>query len=180
MDFREIKEFIKDSLVYILIFIGVFLILFYVVTFEQVHGSSMKPNYENKSVVLLSKLSYKISKIKNGNVVALTDRDGVLYIKRIIAGPGDKIYAYNGNVYVNDKVINEEYLEEAYTSDFTFDDICTINGCENGTLPENKYFVLGDNRNDSYDSRFEIFGLIDKDNIIGKVILKIWPFGLAK
>lgn len=180
MDFRDFKEFIKDSIGYIITFIIVFLILLYVVTLEQVHGSSMAPNYENKDVVLLSKVTYKITDIKNSDVIALTDADGVLYIKRVIAGPGDHIYASNNKVYVNNIAIEEEYLENVVTEDFTFDDVCRISGCENKTLPEGRYFVMGDNREDSYDSRFEVFGLIKKENILGKVIFKLWPFGYAK
>lgn len=89
MDLRELREFLKDSFVYILIFIGVFLLLLYGITFEQIHGSSMEPNYENKNVVLLSKISYKLHSIKTSDVIALTDKDGVLYIKRVIAKPGE-------------------------------------------------------------------------------------------
>lgn len=111
MDLRELREFLKDSFVYILIFIGVFLLLLYGITFEQIHGSSMEPNYENKNVVLLSKISYKLHSIKTSDVIALTDKDGVLYIKRVIAKPGDSVYAKNGNVYVNDKILDEDYLK---------------------------------------------------------------------
>lgn len=180
MDLRELKEFLKDSFIYIIIFVIVFLVLLYVVAFEQVHGSSMKPNYENSNVVLLSKVIYNFHKIEAQDVVALTDPDGVLYIKRVIAGPGDKVYATNGSVYVNDEKLKEEYLSDVITEDFTFDEICRIDGCDKGYLPKNKYFVLGDNRPDSYDSRYNVFGLIDKENILGKVIFKVWPFGFAK
>lgn len=179
MDLRELKEFIKDSIVFILIFIAVFLVLLYVVAFEVVHGTSMSPNYNNNDVVLLSKISYKLHDIKRGDVIALTDADGVLYIKRVIALPGDYIYSKNNKIYINGYILDENYLDGIKTDDFTFDDICRIMGCEEGGLPEERYFVMGDNREDSYDSRFEVFGLIKEENIIGKVIFKVWPFGLA-
>lgn len=180
MDLRELKEFIKDSIGFVLIFITVFFVLLYVVAFEIVHGTSMSPNYNSSDVVLLSKISYKLHDIKIGDVVALTDADGVLYVKRIIAGPGDHIYARNNKIYLNNYILEEEYLENVKTDDFTFDDVCRIMGCENGGLPEDRYFVLGDNREDSFDSRFEVFGLVKKENILGKVIFKIWPFGFSK
>lgn len=179
MDLREIREFLKDSFIYILIFVGVLFAFIYGISFQSINGSSMEPNYNNKDLVLLSKISYKLHKIERGDVVALTDKDGVLYIKRVIAVPGDNVYVKNNKLYINDLLYEEGYIE-SITDDFNFKDICVIDGCEELILPENKYFVMGDNRKDSYDSRYNIFGLIDKENILGKVIFKIWPLGFAK
>ena len=181
IDFRELREFLKDTFGYILVFLCVLFVVIYGVTFQTVSGVSMSPNYKNKDVLLLSKVNYIFEKPDRGDIIALTDKDGVLYIKRIIAIPGDNVYVKENKLYINDILYKEDYLESSViTDDFTFKDICVINGCENLVLPENKYFVMGDNREDSYDSRFNVFGLVDKEHIIGKAVLKIWPIGFVK
>lgn len=175
MDLRGITEFIKDFAVYIILFIFVFLIFIFVLSFQQIYGTSMAPNYNHGDIVVLSKIRYLVGQVKTGDVVALNNEDGVLYVKRVIAGPGDNIYAKEGVVYLNDIAQKESYLDNIETKDFTFNTICQIDGCELGVLPDKMYFVLGDNRTDSYDSRFKMFGLVKEDNIIGKVIFRIWP-----
>lgn len=176
MDFREIIEFLKDSIVYIIIVIVIILFLTFGFSFQKVVGNSMVPTYENKDVLLLSKIGVKLFKIDRNDIIAFSTDSGSVYIKRIIAIPGDTVYVSNNQLYVNDNIVNEDYLEEdILTEDFKFANICNVDGCEDGVIPEDYYFVLGDNRVDSVDSRFKIIGLVKKENIIGKVVFRIFP-----
>lgn len=177
MDFREITEFLKDSIVYILIIIVVILIFTFGFSFQKVVGDSMASTYENNDILVLSKIGARLFKISKNDVIAFNASSGAIYIKRVIATAGDTVYAKDNQVYVNDVALDEEYLDRGTeTDDFTFKSICNVNGCEDGVIPDDYYFVLGDNRKDSIDSRFRVVGLVKKEDIIGKVKFKIFPF----
>ena len=82
----------------------------------------------------------------------------------------------NGFLYIDSKPYRETFLDESViTYNFLFEDICPAKDCPMGVIPENKYFVMGDNRPDSRDSRDITFGLVDKNEIKGKVFFKVWP-----
>ena len=95
-----------------------------------------------------------------------------LLIKRVIAIPGDKIVITEGDIYINDNKLEENYVADGYT-----------NGEVDLTVPENEIFVMGDNRGDSLDSRDGILGLVDFNTVMGKAFVRIFPFsriGLLK
>ena len=130
----------------------------------QVEGSSMYPTLTDSGHYLLNRFAYVISEPRQNDIVALKDpRDNTLEVKRIIAMPGQSVYLKDGKVYVNGKLLSEPYLlpktptyaYERNTSEF----ICIGN---------DKFFVMGDNRNNSTDSR--TFGTVPRQNIIGKVV----------
>lgn len=178
MDLRGIKEFLKDTSVYIIIIIAVLLTVNYVATIQQNVGPSMMPTLEDGDAFLLNKAAYKIGKVKRGNIIAFNYADTKYLVKRVIGLPGEKI-EYKGNVlYINDQPYAEDFLpDDVVTNDFTMNDII---GTVDSKIPEDMYLVLGDNRGDSKDSR-EI-GLISIDDIIGKTSIRIWPlnrFGLV-
>ena len=129
----------------------------------QIYGTSMNPNlYEGEIVV-----SIKSAKFKTGDIVAFYYNNRVL-VKRIIGTPGDIIViAENGDVYVNNELLDEPYLTEksAGTTDLEYP----------YTVPENEYFVLGDHRETSVDSRNSLVGCVEKDEIIGKIVFRVWP-----
>lgn len=175
MDFRGITEFLKDSAIYIITFIGVFLFFYFIISFQRISGDSMNPKYENNDIVVLSKIEAKF-KIKRNDIIAFNANSDVVYIKRVIAIPGDTVYSENNKIYVNNIEIDENYLKDVVTDEFSFEDICYIDGCELNKIPDNYYFVLGDNREDSIDSRYKMIGLVEKKNIIGKVKFKIFPW----
>lgn len=163
MDTREIKEFLKDSLKYILTVVIVLVIFLYVISLQQVVGSSMSPKYEDRNVVLLNKINYKLFQVKRFDIISFKYNDTKYLIKRVIGLPGETIEYKNNILYVNGKAVSEDFLDDGIvTSNFEFE-----------VIPDDKYLVLGDNRTDSLDSR-EI-GFISKKDIIGKVAFKLWP-----
>ncbi|MCD8326193.1 MAG: signal peptidase I [Lachnospiraceae bacterium] len=134
----------------------------------RVSGSSMEPTLSDGDIIVL----VKSSDFETGDLVSLYYQNKLL-LKRVIGGPGDVIYIdEEGNVYVNDELIDEPYVTEKALgdTDITYP----------YQVPENRYFVLGDNRATSVDSRSSEIGCIDKDQIVGKVILRVWPLNQMK
>lgn len=131
-----------------------------------VSGESMSPNFENQDLVFWQKSTYKNSNPARGDVVVVEypgDPTKQTYVKRIIGLPNDKVELKNGRVYINDKLYSEPYLDPGVLSDP--DGVWNI---KNGD-----YFVMGDNRSNSNDSRY--FGAVDKRFILGKAIGVIYP-----
>ena len=165
MDFRDIKEFIKDAFSYLIVILIVILIVVYIVTLQQVVGSSMNPTYNESDILVLSKIHYNLFEINRNDVVSLKYDNSKYLIKRVIGLPGEHVYFKDNILYIN----NEPYENNFETADFD------LNELGYDVIPDNMYLVLGDNRYDSLDSR-EI-GLISKEDIIGKVLFRIWPLG---
>lgn len=176
MDFRDVKEFIKDSFGYLVAILLVFLVFVYGIAFDEVYGDSMYPTYANKDILLISKIHYIVGDVHAGDIIAFSDTAGVNYIKRVIGVPGDNLYVKDNVLYINGYEKEETYLKsEVVTDDFALEDICTKELCPDGVIPNDYYFVMGDNRAVSLDSRQSGIGLIPKDKIIGKAIIKFWP-----
>ena len=169
MDFREIKEFFKDTLKYIIVIVIVLVIVLYVVTLQQVVGPSMQPTLNEGDVLILNKFQYYLFDVKRNDVVALKYDGSKYLIKRVIGLPGESIYYKDNTLYINGNPYKENIVEGLVTEDFDLKD----NGYE--VIPDDMYFVLGDNRGDSLDSRSKEVGLIKKEDIIGKVFIRIWP-----
>ncbi len=168
MDLRGIKEFFKDTFKYIVVFVVVLLLFIFVLGLQQVVLPSMSPNYVEGDVLMVDKLLYRFRKPKREDVIVVTQSEKYM-IKRIIGLPGEKIEFKDNKLYINDQEYVESYLnKDVVTDDFKLSDI----GVE-GTIPDNKYLVLGDNRSDSLDSRN--YGLIDISNIVGITGFRIWP-----
>lgn len=167
MDLRDVKEFLIDTTKYLLTAASVIFVILYVVTIQQVVGPSMSSTLESQDIVLLSRSHYRLFDMKRFDVIAFEYADTKYLIKRVIGLPGDKVEYRNNTLYINGEVIEEEFLDGHQTEDFS---LITM-GYE--TIPEGKYLVLGDNRENSLDSRS--FGLINEEDILGKVSLKIWP-----
>ena len=175
MDLREVSEFFRDFSIYLITFLVLIVVLVFIVSFQPIAGNSMYPNLEEGDVVLVSKFSYHIFDIKRNDVVTLKV-DGKSYVKRVIGLPGEDIKYLKNVLYINDNPFIESFLSKGtVTSGFTLDDVCKENECPDGKIPSDKYLVLGDNREESLDSRTKSFGLVDKSEITGKVFLKIWP-----
>ena len=167
MDLRDIKEFCIDSSKYIITIFVVIFIIVYVMSIQQVVGPSMSPTFENKDILILNKLHYRFFDIKRFDIVSLEYDDTKYLIKRVIGLPGEKIEYKNNVLYVNGKAIQEKFLkDDVVTNDFSIMDL----GYE--TIPDDMYLVLGDNRQDSLDSRD--IELITKSDILSKVNIRIW------
>ena len=160
------KNIIRELLPYVLILGGVILIRTFIVTPVIVSGDSMKPNLHNGDLLLERKIGYNSTNIKRFDIVVIKEGEEEI-IKRIIGLPGEHISYKNNKLYVNDKVL-EENFDFRKTNDFNLEEICSCN-----SIPEGKYLVLGDNRPISKDSR--MIGLIDEKDILGKAVYRIWP-----
>jgi signal peptidase I len=139
----------------------------------QVEGTSMLPTLQNNQFVLVDKLTYHFSSPQRGDVIvfAYPLNPSVDYIKRIIGLPGDHVtVAANGQVSVNGVAIQETYVNNLDNQLYEDEGSPYLNV----TLPANDYYVLGDNRGGSSDSRD--WGLLPQKNIIGKATLVYWPF----
>ena len=165
MDLRDIKEFTKDFIKIAVLVIIVFAIYMWVIGMQQVVGSSMNNTLNNGDMVLLYKAGYKIGNIERFDVVSFYYDETKYLIKRIIGLPGEHIAYKDNQLYVNG-----EYVEEH--RDFITDDF-DLKELGYDVIPEDMYFVLGDNRENSLDSR-EI-GLVKKEDIIGEAIARVWP-----
>ena len=174
----SVVKFIKELFPYIVIFVVVVLIRSYIVTPVIVRGDSMDDTLEDGQVLFLSKISYKMHDIKRFDIIVIEDIDGDLIIKRVIGLPGDDVSYMDNKLYINGKVV-EDNFGIGDTSDFTLDDICDINNdkCD-GEIPDGKYLALGDNREVSADSRVK--GLFDSNQILGKATLRVWPLTKIK
>ncbi len=168
MDWLSIRELLIDTFKLVIVVFIILFLMIYVVSVTQVVGSSMIPNLHDGDVLILSKANYRIFDVKRGDIISLDYEDTKYLIKRVIGLPGDDIDIVDNQLYINGEVYKEDYLDEGLNyDDFSLQDLGYA------TIPEDYYLVLGDNREDSIDSR-EI-GLISKDEINGKIVLRIWP-----
>ena len=152
-------KIIKEILPYVLIIIAVILIRTFIITPVRVDGASMDQTLEDGQILLL----YKLANVDYGDIVVLDEeKEGEIIIKRIIGMPKDTVSKKDNTVYVNDEELEEDY---AYGETSDYEEI---------TLGDDEYFILGDNRPISKDSRY--FGPVKEDEIIGKVIFRLWPF----
>ena len=167
MDLRDVREFFRDAFKYIVVAVGVFLIFIFVIGLQQVVGPSMSPTLKEGNVIVVNKLIYSFSKVKRGDIIVLSESEKYM-IKRVIGLPGDYIEYKNNTLYINGEMVEEEYLNDSViTDDFAMTEIGYT------VIPDDMYFVLGDNRGDSLDSRS--YGLINKKQIIGKTWFRLWP-----
>ncbi len=168
MDIRGIKEFFVDSIKYITLICIVFLIVIYVCSLQQVIGPSMMPNFNDKDVLLTNKLLYRFREPTRFEIVTIFHEEGNFLIKRIIGLPGDTLFYKDNILFINEEELEEPFLSNIKTEDFSLEEL----GYD--VIPNNMYLVLGDNREDSLDSRH--FGLIEKKQLIGKPFIRIFPF----
>ena len=132
----------------------------------KVEGVSMMPSLEDQERIFVNKFVYRLEPIERGDIVVFRyPRDpSKSYIKRVIGMAGDRIRIDGGHVYVNDEALDEDYVPPAYTDSRSYPEI---------TVPERSFFVLGDHRSMSSDSRE--FGPVDQSLIYGKAVFGYWP-----
>ena len=174
---KEITEWIVAIVVGLLL---VWLVVTFVAKSYTIKGDSMDPTLKDGQHVMVNILGYKVGNIKKGNVIVFHANKSDDYVKRVIGVPGDSVTYKKDQLYINGKKVNEPYLDynekhkqgEYITGSFETKDLLNAKPNSN-VIPKNKYLVLGDNREVSKDSR--AFGLIDKQQIVGKVSFRFWP-----
>lgn len=169
---RRISNFFMDFLETIVVALSIFVVVYlFLVQPHEVKGSSMEPNFQNNDYILTDKISLKLHEPARGDVVIFKAprNPDVDYIKRVIGLPQEKVKIQNGAVYINGLRLSEPYLT---SSTNLFPGSFLQEGVEI-TVPEGEYFVMGDNRSHSSDSRE--FGPIPQSLIIGKAIFRYWP-----
>ncbi|CEI74053.1 MULTISPECIES: signal peptidase I [Romboutsia] len=136
-----------------------------------VKGESMYPTLKENDYLIINRMAYKIGEPKKGDIIVfhtnLLQDNGKPkdLVKRVIATGGDHIKIENSKVYVNGKLLDEPYIHDNYTD-----------GYIDMTVPKGEVFAMGDNREKSLDSRYEDVGLVNEKNIMGKVMIRLYPF----
>lgn len=174
--FRRLGAFFLDILEVIVFAVAIFLFIYLLVLQpHKIKGASMHPNFPDGEYLLTDKVSYRFGEPKRGDVIVFKapTGNGDEFIKRIIGLPEERISVKDGKMYINDRVLEEKYLDTSvYTSAGTF-----LQEGQSVTVPQDEYFVLGDNRPHSSDSR--AWGFIGKKKITGRAWLIYWPLKSA-
>jgi signal peptidase I len=157
---------VREMLITLLVAVAMFLVMQLTIQSSVVVGSSMEPTLENGQRLVVSKAALFFRPPERGDVVIFLapNSQNTEFIKRVIGLPGDKVAVSNGRVIVNGKALEEPYI--ASPPRYTYAE---------QTVPENSYFVLGDNRNNSNDSHNG--WTVPRQSIVGKGWLSIWPPG---
>lgn len=165
---KAIYSLIETILVALVLAIVLYL---FIMTPHEVVGSSMHPTYKNGEFLMANKITYRVSEPKRGDVIIFKYSDTADFIKRIIGVPGDEIMIKDGKIYINGELLNESaYLDPSViTNGGSY-----LHEGQTIKLNEDEYFVCGDNRSNSSDSRD--FGPIKKSAIKGKAWIVYYPF----
>ena len=156
------NEKVKELIGYVIVIIIVLLVKQFIITPIRVNQNSMNNTLYDKDIMILDKISYRFHNINRFDIVVLYKNDDYL-IKRVIGLPGDMVEYKDNKLYINNKIVEENFLHKK-TSDFKLEE----------KIPKGYYFVVGDNRPDSLDSRY--FGLVSKNEILGRTSFVIFPF----
>ena len=177
---KAVRECVSFILYLIVIVVLTFLMIRYVGQRTRVDGSSMENTLTNGDNLIVDKISYRFHEPERFDIIVFPFQyqTNTYYIKRIIGLPGETVQIMeDGSIYINGEKMEESYGREVIQPE-------TIGrAAEPIVLGEDEYFVMGDNRNNSSDSRTDIVGNIKREDIIGKAWLRIWPlsdFGVLK
>lgn len=165
-------KFLKETGGYLLIILLVITIRIFIFDPIRVDGPSMNTTLQDGEIVILNKIHYRKSDIKRYDVVVVKS-NGKKIIKRVIGLPNETIEIKDNKVYANGKELDNSFASTE-TDDFSIEDIGLTK------IPGDSYFVLGDNRRISLDSRYSEVGTIKKENIVGKAAFIIWPLNKIK
>lgn len=174
------KAHLIDLFIFVAVVSAIMLVVHkFVAEPHQVSGSSMVPNFKDGDFIITNKIATNFYPLHRGEIIIFTNpRDNSkVFIKRVIGLPKDRVKILAGNVFLNDKKIDEPYLpQQTLTPASTY-----LSEGEEIVVPDNQYFVIGDNRGGSSDSRE--WGPVKKELVIGQAWLRYWPidkFGIIK
>lgn len=178
---NRIMRELLNAAIYLLCVLGaVWLVITFVGQRTEVEGASMENTLHNGDNLIVDKLSYRFHDPERFDIIVFPFQfqDNTYYIKRIIGLPGETVQIMDdGSIYINGEKLEENYGMEVIKPE-------TIGrAAEPIELGDDEYFVMGDNRNNSSDSRTDMVGNIKRENIIGKAWLRIWPvsdFGILQ
>ena len=163
---NTLVEIIKTLVTAVILAFG---IRTFVAEARYIPSSSMEPTLQINDRLIIEKITYRFNSPERGDIVVFNPTEALkeknfndAFIKRIIGVPGDMVQVKQGQVYLNGELIEEDYISEAPAYEYG-----------PVTVPENQYLVLGDNRNNSYDSHY--WGFLPKEKLIGKAFVRFWP-----
>ena len=165
-----VRELLSMLMYIVIVLVLAFVVIHFIGQRTQVSGPSMIPALEDKDNLIVDKLSYRFRDPSRFDIVVFPYyyEEETYYIKRIIGLPGETVQLDNGSIYINGEVLQETYGKEA-TQDSGIAENPIV-------LGDDEYFVMGDNRNESKDSRDPSVGNIKRADIIGRAWVRIWPF----
>lgn len=175
---KERLSFVLEIMKTVIISLAIILpIRYFLIQPFMVDGASMEPNFHNSDYLIIDEISYRFGAPQRGQVVVFKNPDNIkeYFIKRVIGLPGETVRIQDGRVFIK-KIGSNEFtqIQENYLPQ----NLATMSVGEDIIVPSNYYFVLGDNRPNSRDSRY--FGAIPEDLITGKVWLRGYPFNRVK
>lgn len=169
---RIMRELLNTAIYLLCVLGAVWLVITFVGQRTEVEGASMENTLHNGDNLIVDKLSYRFHDPERFDIIVFPFQfqDNTYYIKRIIGLPGETVQIMDdGSIYINGEKLEENYGMEVIKPE-------TIGrAAEPIELGDDEYFVMGDNRNNSCDSRTDMVGNIKRENIIGKAWLRIWP-----
>lgn len=168
---KVLKEVLSTSIYLLVVLLLTYLVITYVGQRTRVNGSSMEPMLTNGDNLIVDKISYRFHDPERYDIIVFPFKyeEKTYYIKRIIGLPGETIQIDDdGNIYIDGEILEESYGKEVIED--------PGRAAVSITLGEDEYFVMGDNRNDSSDSRIEAVGNIKRSDIIGRAWVRIYPF----
>ena len=172
-DSISMKEVLRELMIYaIIVVLCVSVVPKYVIQRTIITGHSMENSLQDEDNVLVEKLLFRFSNPKRFDVVMFYpygEEEEDYYVKRVIGLPGETIQIIGEEIFIDGELLEENYGKQA----ITYQGIAE----EPLTLGEDEYFLMGDNRKVSFDSRYEEVGPVKRELIAGKAVLRIWPFG---
>lgn len=168
---RAASEFFWEMVRVAIISLAIILpVRYFLIQPFYVKGASMEPNFYDHEYLVIDEISYRFNQPERGDIVVFKyPKDPSQYfIKRVIGLPGDKVKIQDNSVFINGTKLNETYLSEGSET------VLPLRGYGDVTLAADEYFLLGDNRTQSLDSR--VFGPVKREYIVGRTWLRGWPF----
>ena len=168
---KKLKDILSTSLYLLIVLVATFLVVTYVGQRTKVIGSSMSPTLTDGDNLIVDKISYRFRDPSRYDIIVFPYQyeEDTYYIKRIIGLPGETVQVKDGAVYINDELLESDIYGREPMNDPGI-------AAEPITLGEDEYFVLGDNRNNSSDSRSPSVGVLHREDLIGRAWVRIYPF----